>query len=437
MSKLVRGNQRHMSLDDRVYIQQALEKGLSFKDIAKFLCKDPTTISKEVKKHRMLKPRNTFADTHSGCKNRKGCILTNVCNRPISCGKKRCSNCSQCKLRCKQFIKDECPKIKRAPHVCNGCETKMQCRFDKYFYKAVAAQDHYKALLSSSRDGVNISEVALYDLEALVEPLILRGQSIAHIYAKHAEDIPCSSRTLYNYISNNLLSVKNIDLPRKVRYKPRKKHKKPIRDLRWLEGRRYSDFTKYLEENPDTSVVEMDTVEGVKGGKVLLTMLFRNSRLMIAFLLPDKTQKSVLKVFQYLEDELGTLLFRMTFPVILTDNGSEFLNPILLENGIDANIRTSIFYCEPNRSCQKGTLEKNHEFIRYIYPKGSLFDNCNQKDITLMINHINSTARACLNSRTPFELASLLLDQFVIKTLALKKIEHDMVTLKPMLIKNS
>jgi transposase, IS30 family len=437
MSKLVRGNQRHMSLDDRIYIQQALEKGLSFKDIAKFLCKDPTTISKEVKKHRLFKQRNTFAATHSGCKNRATCTLTNVCNRPIPCGKKRCANCSQCKLRCKQFIKDECPKIKRAPHVCNGCETKMQCRFDKYFYKAVAAQDHYKSLLSASRDGINISEAALYDLDALVEPLILRGQSIAHIYAKHAEDIPCSSRTLYNYIANNLLSVKNIDLPRKVRYKPRKKHKKPIRDAIWLEGRKYSDFTKYLEENSDTSVVEMDTVEGVKGGKVLLTMLFRNSRLMIAFLLPDKTQKSVLKIFQHLEEELGTLLFKMTFPLILTDNGSEFLNPIMLENGIDTTIRTNIFYCDPNRSCQKGALEKNHEFIRYIYPKGSTFDNCTQKDITLMINHINSTARACLNSQTPFELASLLLDQFVIKTLALKKIEHDMVTLKPMLIKNS
>jgi len=435
MSKLVRGNQRHMSLSDRIYIQEALEKGLAFKDIAKFICKDPTTVSKEVKKHRLFKKRNSFAATHSGCKNRFDCKLTNVCNRP--CGKKNCSNCSQCRYYCKQYILEECKKLKRAPHVCNGCETKMGCRLDKYYYKASAAQDHYKALLTSSRDGINISEEALYDLDALIEPLILRGQSIAHIYAKHAEEIPCSSRTLYNYIANNCLSVKNIDLPRKVRYKPRKKHKKPLRDASWLEGRKYSDFTKYLDDNPDTSVVEMDTVEGVKGGKVLLTMLFRSSRLMIAFLLPDKTQKSVLKVFQYLEERLGTLLFRKTFPVILTDNGSEFLNPVMLENGIDTTIRTSIFYCDPNASYQKGALEKNHEYIRYIYPKGSSFDNCTQKDITLMLNHINSTARAGLNSRTPFELASLLLDQFVIETLSLKKIEHDKVTLKPILIKNS
>ena len=74
-------------------------------------------------------------------------------------------------------------------------------------------------------------------------------------------------------------------------------------------------------QNPDIQVVEMDTVEGKKGGKVLLTMLFRNSKLMIAFLLDDKTSNSVLKVFNWIESILGNYLFEKTFPVILTDNG--------------------------------------------------------------------------------------------------------------------
>lgn len=129
------------------------------------------------------------------------------------------------------------------------------------------------------------------------------------------------------------------------------------------------------------------------------------------------------------------MVFLKTFPVILTDNGSEFLNPVLLETGIDSVVRTSIFYCDSNASYQKGTLEKNHEYIRYIIPKGTSFDGYTQRDITLMINHINSTARDSLNGRTPFEPASLLLHPNVIETLGLKKIEHDDVLLKPSLLK--
>jgi IS30 family transposase len=188
--------------------------------------------------------------------------------------------------------------------------------------------------------------------------------------------------------------------------------------------------------HPDTSVVEMDTVEGVKGGKVLLTLLFRQSKLMLAFLLKSKTQEEVLKVFRLMEAALGTITFKQTFPLILTDNGSEFINPILLETGFDSMIRTSLYYCDPRASFQKGGLEKNHEFIRYFAPQGTAFDNLTQTDITRMINHINNTARDGLNGKTPFKLASVLLDQSVIDYLELQYITPDEVTLKPALLFN-
>ena len=280
-----------------------------------------------------------------------------------------------------------------------------------------------------------MNEIELCDLDKLFSPLILNGQSIAHIYAKHSEEIPFTSRTLYNYVEQNVLSVKNIDLPRKVKYKPRKGPRQPRREHAWLQGRRYSDFTELLQDYPETPVVEMDTVEGNVNGKVLLTMLFRNSRCMLAFLLPGRKQEYVLDVFNRLEKALGSILFFKTFPVILTDNGSEFLNPVLLETGLDSFVRTSVYYCDPNASYQKGMLEKNHEYIRYIIPKGRSFDEYTQEDITLLINHINSTARDSLNGRNPFELASLLLDPIVLKTLGLKRIEHDEVFLKPNLLK--
>lgn len=431
MSKEIRGNQRHMTLDDRIYLEKCLDKNMTFKDTAKFLCKDPSTLSKEVKKRRIHKPRNCFNDINR-CSHKKHCDLKNVCTRPCN---KRCATCPLCNGNCIKFIPEVCQRLEHAPFVCNGCEKKFPCRLDKYYYKANAAHNSYRNTVSTSREGINLSEADLSEIDELVTPLIRNGQSIAHIYASHKEDLPFSSRTLYNYVENSVLSIRNIDLPRKVKYKPRKKGKQLQKEYSWLEGRKYSDFTAYLEEHTETSVVEMDTVEGVKGGRVLLTMLFRNSRCMLAFLLPDKTQASVLEVFNHLEVSLGTIVFQKTFPVILTDRGSEFLNPILLETGMDSLIRTSIYYCDPNTSYQKGALEKNHEYIRYIVQKGKSFNHYNQADITLMTNHINSTARASLNGRTPFELASLLLDDCVITAVGLKRIEHDDVCLKPNLLK--
>lgn len=434
MSREIRGNQRHLTLDDRIYIEKCLEKNMTFKDISKFLCKDPTTISKEVKKNRLYQLRNHYKVDPNNCKFRRDCHMQNICKRPIPCNK-QCSYCPSCNKRCEKYIPEKCKALDKAPFVCNGCSKKSHCRTDKYYYRATAAQNHYRDTLSSCREGICMTESELCDLDEMISPLIRSGQSIAHIYAKHKNEIPVTSRTLYNYVEQNALSVKNIDLPRKVKYKPRKATKQPRKEHSWLEGRSYSDFTELLRDYPETPVVEMDTVEGSTGGKVLLTMLFRNSRFMLAFLLPAKKQEHVLEVFNRLENALGTILFSKTFPVILTDNGSEFLNPILLENSFDSFVRTSIYYCDPNASYQKGSLEKNHEYIRYVIPKGKSFNGFTQEDITLLIDHINSTARDSLNGRTPFELASLLLDHYVIETLGLKKIEHDDICLKPSLLR--
>ena len=210
-------------------------------------------------------------------------------------------------------------------------------------------------------------------------------------------------------------------MPRRVRFSKRKSKKAPPKDNTIRKGRTYEDFEKYLLDNPYTPVVEMDTVEGKKGGKVLLTMLFRNSKLMLAFLLQDKTRNSVLKIFNWLESILGNELFEKTFPVILTDNGIEFSNPLSLEFNYDGIRRTRIFFCNPGASYQKGAIEKNHEFIRYVIPKGTSMDNLTQKDIDLLINHINSLTRPSLNNATPYDLAQILLDKEVLKKIESQK----------------
>ena len=226
-------------------------------------------------------------------------------------------------------------------------------------------------------------------------------------------------------------------MPRRVRYSKRKNKKTHPKDTTVRKGRTYEDFEKYLLDNPDTQIVEMDTVEGKKGGKVLLTMLFRTSKLMLAFLLDDKTSNSVLKMFNWLESILGNELFEKTFPIILTDNGSEFSNPLSLEFNDEGISRTRIFFCNPGASYQKGALEKNHEFIRYVIPKGFTIDNFTQNDITKMINHINSLTRPSLNNATPYDLAQILLHKDVLKKLNLVKVPAKEIQLNKKLLKKN
>jgi IS30 family transposase len=425
--------QKHLTLEDRNYIEQALNQNMTFKEIGKFLSKDPTTISKEIKKHRIRKEQNTFNNYSANvCTKRYNCSKKNVCGRHCNIF---CNKCIRCNQYCNEFDEQVCPSLKQAPYVCNSCKSKTSCRLVKYYYRALPSYNQYKHILSTSRQGINLSNEELCELDNIVSPLIKQGQTISHIYKNNS--LNCSISSLYNYIDKNQLSARNIDLPRRVRYSKRKSTRPSSKDTTIRKGRTYEDFEKYLLDNPDTSIVEMDTVEGKKGGKVLLTMLFRSSKFMLAFLLKDKTTNSVLKVFNWLENILGNDLFEKTFPVIITDNGSEFSNPLSLEFNEEGIGRTRIFFCNPGASYQKGAIEKNHEFIRYVIPKGTSMDIFTQNDITKLINHINSLTRPSLNNATPYDLAQILLDRNVLKKLNLIKVPANEIQLNKNLLKKN
>ena len=429
---MVDKKQKHLTLDERNIIEQGLNSKLSLKDIALKVQKDPTTVSKEIKKHRIYKSPSSFTSPVNICSKRFKCAKKNVCD--VNC-KKACCRCKWCNSKCVDFSKDICKTLTKFPYTCNSCLRKCPCRLEKYYYHALASFNTYKTELSESRTGIHLSEEELCNLDYIVSPLIKQGQSIAHIHS--TQDIPCASATLYNYVDNNYLSVGNLDLPRKVKFRARKKKKSPHKDTTIRNGRTYEDFIKYIENNPDTSIVEMDSVEGKKGGKVLLTLFFRKTKLMLAFILNDKTANSVLTVFNNLENELGTELFEETFPVILTDNGTEFSNPLALEFNPEGIGRTRIFYCNPTASYQKGGIERNHEFIRCVIPKGKSMNEYEQIDITTMINHINSLSRKSLSWCTPYDLAETLLDKKVFKKLNLVKIPPLEIKLIPKLLKKN
>lgn len=425
---------KHLTIEDREYIQAALERGIPLGDMADRLRKDPTTISKEIKRNRVI-GTSEFNGFGGKCQNHSICRKQHLCDTKCDRLCKRCTH-SNCYKICTEYLEKTCSRLIRYPHVCNGCENRATCRLRKIHYRAKIANEKYKDTLITSRKGIDLSQHELAHLDELISPLVMKGQSLKHIHAHHELEIGCSQRTLYNYFEWNLFTARNIDLPRKVRMKPRKKSENGNRKpQQHREGRTYEDFLAFTLANPDVPVVEMDTVHGTRSGKVILTLFFRNTGLMIGILLDHCTQECVLEAIDWLYEKLGEKIFESTFPVLLTDNGSEFKMPLAIETTEDGCIRTKVFYCDPMASYQKPHIEKNHEFIRYVLPKGRTFKNLTQEKVTLMMNHINSTVRASRNDQTPWRLAQLLMKDSVLEALSLKEIPANEVHLKPALLK--
>ena len=434
-----KGNQKHLTLDQRIEIEKGLTENKSFSTIAKLIGKDPSTISKEVRLHAKTKERPDAGYTNPPCINRKNCKLTCLCDE--QCGT-LCKICKKQDMRCidvcPNYRTAECQKLKKPPYVCNGCGKKTHCLMPRQFYSSKYANDCYRDTLVSSREGINQTPESIQKMNDLLTPLLKeKKQSIAHVYATHAEEIGCSRRTLYTYIDMGIFEVRNIDLRRRVRYKKRKASTSTSsKDRTYRQGHNYEDFRKYIQQHPDTLVVEMDCVEGASGDdKALLTFVWRNCNLMLIFLLENQDQECVSEVFVWLEDELGQELFKKLFPVILTDGGSEFADREDLEHFCNGAPSTTVFYCDPYSFWQKGTIEKNHEYIRYILPKGTSFEHLTDKQVRLMMDHINNEKRDSLNGHSPYELSLLLLDNRLHEKLRLRYIEPDDVTISPNLLK--
>ena len=416
---------KHLSVDERLEIEKGLKENLSFKEIGRKLGKDCTTISKEIKNHIIYKDSGAAGRPFFDCANRKSC--------PFRIKGEKCNQ-----KNCEHYSKEVCSKLSKPPYVCNGCKNRSSCTLSKQFYDALYSQKEYKDNLTESRTGITYTKEELENLNNILTPLIKeQKQSIHQAVINNKNSIICSEREIYNLIDSGALNILNLDLPRKVRYRSRKKRKTYYKiDKKCLEGRRYSDYLKYMEEHPDTNIVEMDTVEGVKGGKVLLTLHFVNCSFMLAFIREHNDAQSVIDIFNMLENILGLQLFRKLFPIILTDNGTEFSNPSEIEfNKLTNEQRTKIFYCEPGRSDQKGSCEVNHQFIRRFLPQGSSFDYLVQDNINLMMSHINSYKRKKLNDCSPLQLFSLMYGNDIAIKLGITEINPNLINLSKSILK--
>ncbi len=395
----------HLSLEQRIIIEQMLNEGKSIKAIGRAIGRHPSTVKREIVGRAEGCNKGAIGRILNRCIYRTQCDKFQLCSEKLNCTRK-CSLCSLCNKVCPDFKEEFCPQFNNPPYVCNGCKKIHQCVLRKIFYSAKAAQKDYRINLVSTREGVNLTTEEIQMIDQIVSPGILNGQAIHHIVATNKDRLIVSDKTIYRGFSRGLFTAKNGDLRRRCRNKPRRckedKKKEHKIDKKCRINRTIEDYNRLFEDtfSPPPRIL-MDTVHGSKTKRALLTIHFAEFHFMIAKLIPDKTSASVINAFNELEDQLGHECFKRLFPAILTDNGSEFSNPSALEYNADHQPRTAIYYCDPMNSNQKAEIETNHKFLRYYFPKGSSFTSLTQADVDLMLSHINSYTRKALGDSNP------------------------------------
>ena len=386
---------KHMTLDDRIEIQECLSKGMTFKSIANRIGKSPTTVSREVKA-RLKRHTSRFTKTDSLC-----------------------------------------PRLLKAPFVCNGCEKRHRssCRFARQLYTAKSAQADYERLLSEARTGIPLNKESFYATEKLISKAVINGQHIYH--AIKTNNLPVSQSTVYRHIKKGYYSISPIDLPRMVKFKPRRKRAFDYVPYAAKKNRQYEDYLAFVDINPDISVVQFDTVIGNIGGKVIMTVHFTNWDFMTGILLDNKSSAEAASKIISLKNKLSAAGFKFgdIIPVILTDNGGEFSNISAFEQDKNGHTETRMFFCNPNASYEKPHIEKNHTLFRDIVPKGSSFDNFTQETVNLIFSHVNAVKRKQFNGKSAYDMFTFAYSAELADTLGIQFIPPEKVVQSPKLLR--
>ncbi|MDR3264135.1 MAG: helix-turn-helix domain-containing protein [Clostridiales bacterium] len=217
----------HLTLEERIEIQECLSHDMSFKAIGKHISKDPTTVSKEVKKHISILPTTLKRTDKDGL--------------PVVA---------------------LCPLLLKPPFLCNPCpKAHSACGFDRHFYRAKQANTEYENLLSEAREGVMLTKQEFFDSDAIISQGIKNGQHLYHI-AKTSR-LSMSIPTVYRHLKNGLLSVAPIGFPRVIKFRGRTEKHADYVPVGLKIGRNYMDFQLFCENLSIDSWVEMDTVIGI------------------------------------------------------------------------------------------------------------------------------------------------------------------------------
>lgn len=414
----------HLTESHRIKIEHYLNENYSYRKIAELLNVNVSTISREVK-------RNIRTYSISNHMVIVECIHKDNCERL-----KGSSKSKMCSINCPDYELRKCDRFstKNAKPVCNSCPNNAKCKLARKKYIANVANNKYE-LRILLRPKIRITQEQFDFINKLFSEKMTKGQSISVIYQNHKDEIMISENTVRNYLKRGLLKSNQLDMIRPRFTANKSVKRRVIKNVDLLNGRTYEDYINYTKEK-DILIVQLDTVVGkLVDNKKILTIHWPSFHFQIGILLEKLSPSFVNNALMELKNKLGLETYKILFQVILTDNGIEFSLLDEIENDENGELITKVFFCDPYKSSQKGSCERNHEFIRYVLPKGVSFDNLNQKDVDLIFSHINSTPRNSLGFKTPFELFKTAFGIDVLRILNINEINKDDVHLKPELIK--
>ena len=392
----------HLTFDMRVEIQECLDKGMSFKAIARRIDKNPTTVSREVKRHLVV-------------------TASSVVRHDKTTGER---------------ITGVCPTLFKPPFVCNACRKRFTaCPYDKHTFVAKRAHEAYRNLLKDAREGTPLSTEEFYENDRIISNALKNGQHVYHVL--QSGKLSVSKSTVYLHLKKGYLSASQFDTPRMVKFKKRKAKREPYIPKTLKIGRSYDDFCVFTQNNGVRSWVEMDSVIGRVGGKAIMTFDFTFCNFMFGLLLDCHTKAEASEKILKLKHNLleAGFSFGTIFPLLLTDNGGEFADIFSFENNLSGERESQLFFCDPAMSSQKAHVEKNHTLFRDIAPKGSSFDGYNQETVNLIFSHVNGVKRKLLNGKSPFDLFSFTYSDKLCEVLGVSYVPPESVIQSPKLLK--
>lgn len=387
-------------------IEFHLNENKGYSQIGRLLNRTEATIRLEVKKY-----SSYFGEARkcSNCLNKDNCHQKYLCENIID--KIKCSSCKYCNKAvkiCPNYkVNIDCNLLKKNHHVCNGCELYFKCKKVKIKYHAETAIKMHNAVQRVSRIDTKVDKFPQEFKDYLADRIKngISPEIIMNTLPDKFKMFKSATSTFYEWIDKGLLDCCNLDLRNKVsrvRYGENTLKRNTVKGHQ-LNGRSIEDLTQDERDTRPLGFVEMDTVEGIKGGELLFTMMFPCFSLMLAYKIPSKTQEEVIKVLDKLEDILDShfyVLFRKGIP----DNGPEFLDFDGLEKSIhsDLNKRMEIHYTHTYASYEKPHVENNHILLRWLIEKGYDITLLSSDDILDIINRLNNYPRPKKILKLPF-----------------------------------
>ncbi len=275
-------------------------------------------------------------------------------------------------------------------------------------YSADIAEYNYR--LNQSSHGAPLKSGNDFTLVREIENRVINGKlspcaALGRIKRENACNTSISKTTLYRYIRAGYIFTRITMQDVKLK----KRHYQKATVKRPPKGTSIEKRPAGIAARDSFGHWEMDCILSKKYTKdTLLTFTERLTRFEIMFKMPNHKAETVVRYVNKLEKRFGKR-FRQLFKSITVDNGVEFSDFKGLEKSIYGGKRTSVYYCHPYTSCERGSNERLNREIRRLIPKGTDLSIISDKRIKDVETWVNNYPREIFGYATSAEMFALQL----------------------------